>query len=63
LRPKKLLWRAISPSNLELYYENRYYDSDEEYLAALADAMHVEYKALSTPVSCCKSTIRTWHAL
>jgi 5-methyltetrahydropteroyltriglutamate--homocysteine methyltransferase len=37
---------AISPSNLELYYENRYYASDEEYLAALADAMHVEYKAI-----------------
>lgn len=37
---------AISPSNLELYYENKYYATDEEYLAALADAMHVEYKAI-----------------
>ena len=37
---------AISPSNLELYYENRYYPTDEEYLAALGDAMHVEYKAI-----------------
>lgn len=37
---------AISPSNLELYYENRYYASDEEYLAALAEAMRVEYKAI-----------------
>jgi 5-methyltetrahydropteroyltriglutamate--homocysteine methyltransferase len=37
---------AISPSNLELYYENRYYASDEEYLAALADAMRVEYQAI-----------------
>jgi len=37
---------AISPSNLELYYENRYYGSDEEYLAALADAMRVEYLAI-----------------
>ena len=37
---------AISPSNLELYYENRHYASDEEYLTALADAMHVEYKAI-----------------
>jgi 5-methyltetrahydropteroyltriglutamate--homocysteine methyltransferase len=37
---------AISPSNLELYYENRYYATGEEYLAALADAMHVEYKAI-----------------
>ena len=37
---------AISPSNLELYYENRYYASDEEYLTALADAMHEEYRAI-----------------
>jgi 5-methyltetrahydropteroyltriglutamate--homocysteine methyltransferase len=37
---------AISPSNLELYYENRYYASDEDYLAALADAMHEEYRAI-----------------
>jgi 5-methyltetrahydropteroyltriglutamate--homocysteine methyltransferase len=37
---------AISPSNLELYYENHHYASAEEYLAALADAMHVEYKAI-----------------
>jgi 5-methyltetrahydropteroyltriglutamate--homocysteine methyltransferase len=37
---------AISPSNLELYYENHYYPSDEEYLTALADAMRVEYEAI-----------------
>src|SRR5262245_24357932 len=37
---------AISPSNLELYYENRHYASDEEYLSALADAMHVEYRVI-----------------
>jgi 5-methyltetrahydropteroyltriglutamate--homocysteine methyltransferase len=37
---------AISPSNLELYYENRFYASDEEYLAALAEAMRVEYTAI-----------------
>jgi len=37
---------AISPSNLELYYENRYYASQGEYLAALAEAMRVEYKAI-----------------
>ena len=37
---------AISPSNLELYYENRYYASAEEYLTALADAMREEYKAI-----------------
>jgi 5-methyltetrahydropteroyltriglutamate--homocysteine methyltransferase len=37
---------AVSPSNLELYYENRHYASDEEYLAALGEAMRVEYKAI-----------------
>ena len=37
---------AISPSNLELYYENRYYANNEEYLAALGEAMRVEYKAI-----------------
>jgi len=37
---------AISPSNLELYYENRHYGSSEEYLTALADAMRVEFKAI-----------------
>jgi 5-methyltetrahydropteroyltriglutamate--homocysteine methyltransferase len=37
---------AISPSNLELYYDNRYYASQEEYLAALAEAMRVEYLAI-----------------
>src|SRR6185312_16396259 len=37
---------AISLSNLELYYENKYYKSEEEYLTALADAMRVEYKAI-----------------
>ena len=38
---------AISPSNLELYYDNQYYRTTEEYLAALADAMHVEYQAIA----------------
>lgn len=37
---------AISPTNLEMYFENRYYKSEEEYLFALADAMHEEYKAV-----------------
>ena len=37
---------AISPSNLELYYENRHYASDEDYLAALSEAMRVEYKTI-----------------
>ncbi len=37
---------AISPTNLEMYFENRYYKTEEEYLYALADAMREEYKAV-----------------
>jgi 5-methyltetrahydropteroyltriglutamate--homocysteine methyltransferase len=43
---RELFMTAISPSNLELYYENKFYASDEEYLAALADAMRVEYQTI-----------------
>ena len=46
VKTKEAFLTAISPSNLELYYENQYYRSAEEYLAALADAMHVEYAAI-----------------
>ncbi|MFZ0421724.1 MAG: cobalamin-independent methionine synthase II family protein [Xanthobacteraceae bacterium] len=38
---------AISPSNLELYYDNRFYASPEEYLTALSDAMRVEFKTIT----------------
>ena len=44
--PTEAFMTAISPSNLELYYENRHYASDEEYLAALGEAMRVEYQAI-----------------
>ena len=37
---------AISPTNLEMYFENQYYKTDEEYLFALADAMSEEYRAI-----------------
>jgi 5-methyltetrahydropteroyltriglutamate--homocysteine methyltransferase len=37
---------ALSPNNLALNYRNEYYRSDEEYLVALADAMHEEYAAI-----------------
>jgi len=37
---------AISPSNLELNYKNEFYRTGEEFLIALCDAMHVEYKAI-----------------
>ena len=37
---------AISPSNVEGRHTNLYYKTDEEYLFAIADAMHEEYKAI-----------------
>ena len=37
---------AISPTNLEMYFENRFYRTEEEYLYALAAAMREEYKAV-----------------
>jgi 5-methyltetrahydropteroyltriglutamate--homocysteine methyltransferase len=46
VRAQEAFVTAISPSNLELYYENHHYGSAEEYLTALADAMHVEYQAI-----------------
>ncbi len=45
-RHEEVFVTAISPSNLELYYENQYYKTDDEYLAALSDAMRVEYLAI-----------------
>jgi 5-methyltetrahydropteroyltriglutamate--homocysteine methyltransferase len=44
--PSGVFMTAISPSNLELYYENRFYASPQDYLTALADAMRVEFKAI-----------------
>ena len=37
---------AISPTNLEMYFANHFYGSDEEYLAALGDAMNEEYRTI-----------------
>jgi 5-methyltetrahydropteroyltriglutamate--homocysteine methyltransferase len=38
---------AISPSNVEFWIRNEYYKSDEEYIFAIADALHEEYKAIA----------------
>lgn len=38
---------AISPSNVEFWIRNRHYKTDEEYLFAIADALHEEYKAIA----------------
>ena len=37
---------AVSPSDVEGQQANRFYGSDHEYLFAIADAMHHEYKAI-----------------
>ncbi|MBV9324499.1 MAG: cobalamin-independent methionine synthase II family protein [Chloroflexi bacterium] len=37
---------ALSPSNVALYHRNEFYSTEEEYLVAIADAMHVEYQAI-----------------
>jgi 5-methyltetrahydropteroyltriglutamate--homocysteine methyltransferase len=38
---------AISPANIEDWMGNKYYDKPEDYLFAIADAMHQEYKAIT----------------
>ncbi len=37
---------AISPANVEFWIRNEHYKSDEEYIFALAGALHEEYKAI-----------------
>jgi 5-methyltetrahydropteroyltriglutamate--homocysteine methyltransferase len=43
---KEAFVSAISPTNLEMYFKNEYYATDEEYMAALAEAMNQEYRAI-----------------
>jgi len=43
---EEVFMTAISPSDIEGQQPNRFYDSDEAYLFAIADAMHQEYKAI-----------------
>ena len=37
---------AIAPANIEGWNVNKHYKTEEEYRIAIADAMHVEYKAI-----------------
>jgi 5-methyltetrahydropteroyltriglutamate--homocysteine methyltransferase len=37
---------AASPGVIAVFHSNQYYDSDDEYIAALADAMKTEYDAI-----------------
>jgi 5-methyltetrahydropteroyltriglutamate--homocysteine methyltransferase len=45
-RPQEIFMPAISPSNVEEWQRNAYYKTQEEYLFAIAEAMHEEYKAI-----------------
>ena len=38
---------AIAPGTIEHWLFNQYYSSDQEFLYAIADAMHVEYRAIT----------------
>jgi 5-methyltetrahydropteroyltriglutamate--homocysteine methyltransferase len=46
VRHEEAFMPAVSPSNLANWNRNEYYKSEEEYLYALADALHEEYRAI-----------------
>ena len=46
LRVEEVFIPAIAPSNVEGRQKNAHYKTDEEYLFAIADAMHEEYRAI-----------------
>ena len=43
---REVFMTAVSPSDVEGQQPNKFYESDEEYLFAIADAMHEEYQAI-----------------
>jgi 5-methyltetrahydropteroyltriglutamate--homocysteine methyltransferase len=43
----ELFLTSTAPASLEVYRENEYYGSDEEYVFALAEALRVEYEAIA----------------
>ena len=44
--PEETFLPAITPGTMEHWLANEHYKTDEEYLFALADALHVEYKSI-----------------
>jgi 5-methyltetrahydropteroyltriglutamate--homocysteine methyltransferase len=38
---------AVAPGTIEHWMQNEYYPNDEDFLTAIADAMHEEYKAIT----------------
>jgi 5-methyltetrahydropteroyltriglutamate--homocysteine methyltransferase len=45
-KPAEVFMPAISPSNVEDWQKNAYYKTQEEFLFAIADAMHEEYRTI-----------------
>jgi 5-methyltetrahydropteroyltriglutamate--homocysteine methyltransferase len=45
--PQEAFLTAASPGVVSLFFRNDYYASDEAYLAAIADAMRVEYETIA----------------
>ena len=46
IHPAEAFMCVLAPGWLEHFFDNEYYQTDEEYVFALADAMHHEYKAV-----------------
>src|SRR5207248_4082725 len=46
VRHEEAFMPAVSPANLANWNRNEHYKSEEEYLYALAEALHVEYRAI-----------------
>ena len=47
VRMEEAFLPAVAPGTIEHWLGNEYYRNDEEYLSAIADAMHEEYKAIA----------------
>jgi 5-methyltetrahydropteroyltriglutamate--homocysteine methyltransferase len=45
-QPTEVFMTAVSPGTIASFLRNAYYNTDEEYLYALADAMRPEYRAI-----------------
>ena len=51
---------SIAPGTIEHWMHNEHYRTEEDFLFAIADAMHEEYKAITDAGLSCRSTTRTW---
>ena len=49
---------VLAPGWLDHFIFNEYYQTEDEFLFALADALREEYRAVVAAVSSCRSTIR-----